>query len=83
MSENESQSSTKKSKKQRKRERKAREAAKIQTTVEKSKLKVLFPDILRNRAFGISVGKDNAGGFFKEFTEIAFRHKDKIGNLFQ
>lgn len=49
--------------------------------LEKSKLKVLFPDILRNRAFGISVGKDNAGGFFKETTLDSLKIAQKIDSL--
>ncbi len=47
----------------------------------KSKLKVLFPDILRNRAFRISVGKDGEGGFFKETTLDSLRNVQKIDSL--
>ena len=47
----------------------------------KSKLKVLFPDILRNRAFRISVGKDGVGGFFKETTLDSLRNVQKIDSL--
>jgi hypothetical protein len=49
--------------------------------LEKSKLKVLFPDILRNRAFRISVGKDGEGGFFKETTLDSLRIAQKIDSL--
>lgn len=47
----------------------------------KSKLKVLFPDILRNRAFRISVGKDGEGGFFKETTLDSLKISQKIDSL--
>lgn len=47
----------------------------------KTDIKVLFPDILRNRAFRISVGKDNAGGFFKETTLDSLKIAQKIDSL--
>jgi hypothetical protein len=49
--------------------------------LEKTDIKVLFPDILRNRAFRISVGKDNAGGFFKETTLDSLKIAQKIDSL--
>ncbi|WP_445716690.1 hypothetical protein [Flavobacterium sp.] len=47
----------------------------------KTDIKVLFPDILRNCAFRISVGKDNAGGFFKETTLDSLKIAQKIDSL--
>ncbi|MQP53437.1 MULTISPECIES: hypothetical protein [unclassified Flavobacterium] len=47
----------------------------------KSMLKVLFPDILRNRAFRISVGKDGVGGLFKETTLDSLKIAQKIDSL--
>ena len=47
----------------------------------KTEIKVSFPDILRNRAFRISVEKDNAGGFFKETTLDSLKIAQKIDSL--
>ena len=47
----------------------------------KSKLKVLYPDILRNHAFRISVGKDGIGGFFKVTTLDSLKIAQKIDSL--
>ena len=49
--------------------------------LEKNQLKVLFPDILKNHAFGISVGKDGAGGFFKETILDSLKIAQKIDSL--